>query len=325
MKQCPVCEKTFEDNMRFCQADGTPLVDMDEPVDPFKTMVASKEEILAAMPKDLAPEPSPMPEPSVPAVIENEVLEIPPVDPNKTQFVSEAELRAEMDARSVDDEQVIEMPPVSEPPPPKIIEQAKPELPVPEIGGAPPPSPLSAAPSGFGSDAADDPFQYTTPPIPSPFGGGSLEPLKEPKGEISSPKVSPPVAEPEPELNPFDKAPPAPIAQAEFNPPVIPESNMQNPQFTPPAVGGQSQTLAIVSLVIGILSLCCGYTFIVPIIAIVLGFVARGKANSDPANFTGGGLALGGIITGAVALLLGIVVIILNVVMGFGGAMLQNF
>jgi hypothetical protein len=79
MKQCPVCEKTFEDNMRFCQADGTALVDKVEPVDPYKTMVASKEEIAAAMPKPPASEAKPaVPEPAVPAPIENEVLEIPP-------------------------------------------------------------------------------------------------------------------------------------------------------------------------------------------------------------------------------------------------------
>ena len=28
MKQCPVCEKTFDDSLRFCQVDGTPLVDL---------------------------------------------------------------------------------------------------------------------------------------------------------------------------------------------------------------------------------------------------------------------------------------------------------
>ena len=27
MKKCPTCEKTFEDSYRFCQLDGTPLVD----------------------------------------------------------------------------------------------------------------------------------------------------------------------------------------------------------------------------------------------------------------------------------------------------------
>ena len=46
MKRCPTCDKTFDDNMRFCQADGTPLVD-DVPIDPYKTMVATPADIAA--------------------------------------------------------------------------------------------------------------------------------------------------------------------------------------------------------------------------------------------------------------------------------------
>ena len=42
MKKCPTCEKTFDDNLRFCQTDGTALVAADEKttVDPLKTMIA---------------------------------------------------------------------------------------------------------------------------------------------------------------------------------------------------------------------------------------------------------------------------------------------
>ena len=95
---------------------------------------------------------------------------------------------------------------------------------------------------------------------------------------------------------------------------------MQNPdfgqgaQFSPPpaAAGGQSQTLAIISLVVGVLSLCCGYLFLPGIAAIVLGFMARSKASSDPAAYGGGGLALAGIILGALSLILGVLVVFLN-------------
>ena len=54
MKKCPNCDKTFDDNLRFCQTDGTPLVEVAEntPVDPYKTMVASQEDIAAALPID---------------------------------------------------------------------------------------------------------------------------------------------------------------------------------------------------------------------------------------------------------------------------------
>ena len=56
MKRCPTCQKTFDDSMRFCQTDGTPLVDDAPPVDPYKTMVASKEEIFAAISSEPPPD-----------------------------------------------------------------------------------------------------------------------------------------------------------------------------------------------------------------------------------------------------------------------------
>lgn len=84
-------------------------------------------------------------------------------------------------------------------------------------------------------------------------------------------------------------------------------------QNAPISAGPQSknQTLAIISLVTGILSLfCCGW-FIPGIAAIVMGFMAKSKAGNDPANYGGSGLALGGIITGAVSLVLGVIVVAL--------------
>src|SRR5688572_13131984 len=331
MKQCPVCEKTFDDSLRFCQADGTPLVDKDEPVDPYKTMVARKEDIAAAIPKAPAEVKPAVPEPSIPAPLENEVLEIPPAaDPNKTQVVSEEELRAEM-AKRADDEKVIDVPPVASVASGSSEPSGSSTTPPPSPFGG---SPSSTPPSPFAAQEDDraeaGPANFpTTPPIPSPFNakpeGSTPEPSK-PKTP-SVPPLAPPAENKEPSLKPFEPASSAPIAQAEFNPPA--QSNMQNPQnfgqSAPPAAGGQSQTLAIISLIVGILSLCCGYTFIVPIIAIVLGFMARGKANNDPANYGGAGLALGGIITGAIALVLGVIVIIANLVLGIGGGMLQGY
>ena len=51
MKRCPTCDKTFDDSLRFCQTDGTPLVD-DAPLDPYKTIVARPGEIAAAIPSE---------------------------------------------------------------------------------------------------------------------------------------------------------------------------------------------------------------------------------------------------------------------------------
>ena len=65
MKTCPTCHNTFDDNLRFCQNDGTPLLD-ETPVDPNQTMIAGK-----------------------PA--EDDPLQIPDFDPMKTMVASSEE------------------------------------------------------------------------------------------------------------------------------------------------------------------------------------------------------------------------------------------
>ena len=311
MKRCPTCDKTFDDNLKFCQIDGTSLVE-DAPVDPYKTMVASKEEIAAAMYSMSKDEP---------AAPEESVLEIPSsIDANVTQVVSEAELRAEMEKISSADNQVIDVPPITEPEPPKFNE---PKLTAPSFGSpAPPTSPFSVGDQA--SKPADEPFTMTSPPIPSPFGEPkppSMEPSTPFEHEYSAPEEptppTPQFAEPEPAYNPFEHSAPMasePLAQAEWTAPAASDTNMQNPQNfgqNPSAAGGQNSTLAIVSLVTGILglTLCCG-TFIVPLVAVITGFMARGKANNDPANYGGAGLALGGLITGAIGVVGSILVLI---------------
>lgn len=314
MKRCPTCDKTFDDNMRFCQTDGTPLVEAAPPIDPYKTMVARPEDIAAAIPPLTPPESV---EPATP--VEEEVLEIPPVavDPKKTMYASEDEIRSAMAEVSLPDEPVIEVPPMAEPEPPQFI---APEVPASEPANFPPPSP-------FSDPEPETQYSQTTPPIPSPF--------DQPKPKFEAPEPEPPVfVQPEPSApEPFN--PPvadfgSPIVKADETPsPVAQESNwqdqqMQNPQFQNPAAAGPSQVLAIVSLVVGILSLLCCAWFLPGIIAIVLGFVARSKANSDPANYGGAGLALGGIITGALSLVIGVIVVILYVFMGVGASLMQN-
>lgn len=300
--------------MRFCQTDGTPLVEAAPPIDPYKTMVARPEDIAAAIPPLTPPESV---EPATP--VEEEVLEIPPVavDPKKTMYASEDEIRSAMAEVSLPDEPVIEVPPMAEPEPPQFI---APEVPASEPANFPPPSP-------FSDPEPETQYSQTTPPIPSPF--------DQPKPKFEAPEPEPPVfVQPEPSApEPFN--PPvadfgSPIVKADETPsPVAQESNwqdqqMQNPQFQNPAAAGPSQVLAIVSLVIGILSLLCCAWFLPGIIAIVLGFVARSKANSDPANYGGAGLALGGIITGALSLVIGVIVVILYVFMGVGASLMQN-
>jgi hypothetical protein len=340
MKRCPNCDKTFDDNLKFCQVDGTPLVeDAAETVDPFKTMVASKSDIAAAM-SSIDP-PAKADKPGEPPALDEQVLEIPePMDMGKTQVVSESELRAEMAKTDADNEPVIDIPPMEEA---KLPEPVAPKFNEPKIN-----------PPKFESESiSDDRFTKTTPPIPSPFADAKPTAMEAPTDEppsspFSAPEPPSPLsvggksqagvedepkfADPEPAISQFEpEAEPAaePLAQAQWSPPAAQESNMQNPQNfgqnqAPAAAAGPSSVLAIVSLVVGILSiLCCGW-FIPGIVAIVLGFMARSKANSDPANYGGAGLALGGIITGALSLVLGVIVIVLYVFFGVGAQLLQG-
>ena len=338
--------------MRFCQSDGTPLVEVAEEVDPYKTMVARPGEIAAAIPKQASDKPLEIiPEPiKAPPAEEEEVLQIPAVsDPMKTQFVSEAEIRKEMAASSGPDEPVMEIPPASATPaPPAFIEPDLNPVTVtpPSPFSQPDNPPVSSSPSGSSGSASmlpNSPGNMTTPPIPSPFGSSGSkasdvspmvpqfrEPEPEPVVEPapSTPFIPPVPSSPfEPQASsssPFDQQPVVQptastpqnqqMAQSDWTPPPAGGASYQQggsggaPQA---AGGGQSSTLAIISLVLGILSLCCGYIFVPGIVAIVLGFMARGKATSDPAHYGGAGLAMGGIICGFLSLILGVIGIVL--------------
>jgi hypothetical protein len=110
----------------------------------------------------------------------------------------------------------------------------------------------------------------------------------------------------EPAFNPFDQ--PAPIAQAEWAPPPAPDAGWQNQQigqntpFQPPAAGTGSvnQTLPIVSLIFGILSLCCYIGWITGPIALITGFLGLKNVNRDPASFGGKPLAIIGMVLGGI-------------------------
>ena len=68
-----------------------------------------------------------------------------------------------------------------------------------------------------------------------------------------------------------------------------------------------NQTLAIVSLVLGIISLCCYISPITGLAALITGYLAKKNIKADPATYGGDGLALAGMITGGVFFVLGII------------------
>jgi hypothetical protein len=298
MKRCPTCDKTFDDSLRFCQTDGTPLVE-DAPLDPYKTIVARPGEIAAAIPPE-----------SSQAKEEDEVLQIPDEsDLKKTMAMSEEDLRREMSEPGSIDEQVIDIPPLGS-------------------AHAPPPSPFSAP------EPPAESFEHTRPPIPSPF-GEKEPPAFEPPPTPDFKPYQPNAAVEEPPFNPFEAQAPGPMAAAEWTPPPVPDANWQNQQIgqntplQPPAPGTSlNQTLPIISLVLGILSLCCYVSPVTGIAALITGYLGMKNANNDPARYGGRTLAIVGMILGGLFFLVGAAYYIFIILMYAGiiaGSMMPNY
>jgi hypothetical protein len=323
MKRCPTCQKTFDDNLRFCQTDGTPLVDDAPPPDPYNTMVASREDIQAA----LSGQPGTGPEPAGIDAPEQEPLEIPSTPPQATPA---SEFETKIAGRDV-----IEIPPLSEPAAPEPPKFNEPAAPPPSFGNdSAPPSPFSAGTPPTPPPPAGNDFP-TTPPIPSPFSGipsapsssaskpdysepepeepTYFEPEPEPTPAFSEPPParSTPFSEPKPAASSFDQFQPQSAAstpvQQQWTPPPTPGgSAMSAPP--PPARAGQklNQTLPIVSLVFGILSICCWISPLTGLIALITGFLGMKNVNSSPSQYGGKTLALVGMILGGLFGLLGL-------------------
>ena len=406
MKKCPSCEKTYEDSMRFCQIDGTPLVDDAPPVDPFKTMVArpiSTSEPtpepptpVALDPISVAPsafEPAPPankvmdeeplappafdpqpsapiavePEPPAPAAVEpepevvpaainepEEVLDLPAADPLKTMYVSEDEMRKALGAVNDPEEPEMEIP---SPEPPKFIENEMPSPPdptpmVPEFEKTKPPIPSPfgdqspgvkiTAPS-TAPDEEPETVMQNFPPA-SPFSTPPVEPMPEPEPEpqFSAPPAEPAFAEPEPfqpaAASPFQDQS-SPMQQdnspAAWTPPPAPDANWQNQEigsntpFQPPPAGGSvNQTLPIVALVLGIISICCYVSPVTGLGALITGWMGLKNIKNDPANYGGRGLALGGMIVGGIFFLIGVAYWVFIVLIYAGilaGSMMPRF
>lgn len=400
MKKCPTCDKEFPDSMRFCQTDGTVLIDDAPPEDQYKTTLGRQEDIA---PLDLF---ATMVNTSFKKEDADDLLQLPDEkfqtpsadsDPLKTMVASENEIRREMDKMKAEESSPVEMPPKDAaksgtgdspfaPPAPPVFNE--PQITPPNFNDAPisgqktavvqnpfsePPkkeevksSPFDSKPASPFDPKPNDAFNSSpysnsgnTGPIPSPFD------ISMPPGYQQPSSPLPQYKEPEP-LKPLPtyQEPPAASSHNPFNdqidnqpsagqgavmnpndynnqnqawnPPPAPDSNWQNQpigQDTPfqsPVAGQQSQTLAIASLICGIISLLaivgsiiplvgiiCGLaSFALAIAAIVTGFLARSRAAQNPAQYGGSGLALGGIITGGLTLAGMIIMIILGLALG---------
>ena len=317
MKKCPTCNKTFEDSMRFCQTDGTPLVDDEPAFDPYATIMAKPGDMVPppaeepAAPESpapsppaeeivleplTAPEPAPEP-PAEPIAVPDDVLDLPP-DPLKTMYVSEAEMQA---AFGTSDEPK----PADQSPQPEQPIFSVPDVPAPSYGeAAPPPSPFSTA----------EPERAPEPPA-SPFEPAA--PLYEEAPTMIHSQAD----------SPFDPPPTAPVEQ--WTPPPAPDASWQNKEigsntpFEPPpaGAGGPSQGLAVGSLVCGILSCLCCISVLTGPAAIIMGFIAKKNADQNPMQYTGRGLAIGGIISGIIGFIVGVTLIVLQLFFGILGSL----
>lgn len=256
MKKCPTCGNTFDDSMKFCQTDGTPLVGA-------AGMAGGGD-----LPND--------------------------ADSTKTKIMSAEEMEKELGWGAM-----------------------KGEVP----SDAAPPSPFgSSAPSWMDSpDKGLDDFSST----PSPFDEAKLSNYRSPASAFQEPE--PMFDKPQESFNqsPFGNPSQAPFGnQTEWTPPPAPVAEWQNQNFgsntpfQPPISGqGEDRTLAIVSLVCGILSLtCCGP--VTGIAALITGFMAKNNVESNPQQYGGRGMALAGMIMGGISLVLTVLYFIFAIIGG---------
>jgi hypothetical protein len=277
-----------------------------------------------------------------------------PADAMKTMLVSQDEFNQELNAGKTESAPpALDLPPASAPSAP-LIEPEVPRS-VGDVSSksslntaeeSAPPSPFDSKPfqndfsgqSPYGNTdnlPIPSPFQdsmppgsFQPPPTGSPF-NEPIAPMKESEPQFrdapDSSTVQSPFGGQAPSSMPFGNAADQfnqPLVQAEWTPPPAPVAGWQdqglgaNTPFQPPVTGGQDQTLAIVSLVCGVLSIvCCGAIAGIP--AIITGYMAKNNVDSNPSQYTGRGMAIAGMILGGVSLLFTALYLIYVVAVGF--------
>ncbi|MCS6875197.1 MAG: DUF4190 domain-containing protein [Pyrinomonadaceae bacterium] len=186
---------------------------------------------------------------------------------------------------------------IEEEPPKTIIEPSvEPKFPY------EPPSPFASKPPEIKPSFTEEQHLPKTQVFdqPNTFFESSQQPLREPLYEAPKPK----------EFTPKQSwTPPPPPSPSWHKQPIG-----SGTPFRPPA-GETNQTLAITSLILGILGLlCCGLLTGIP--AMIIGFMAKSRAESQPLLYGGRGMAIAGIILGALSTILGLIGLI-YVLLGF--------
>ncbi|HEV2883311.1 MAG TPA: DUF4190 domain-containing protein [Pyrinomonadaceae bacterium] len=92
---------------------------------------------------------------------------------------------------------------------------------------------------------------------------------------------------------------------------------MAQPWQPPPPIGGggQNKNLGLLSMILGIVTMtigwCCYFGVLTGPIAIILGFIALSQIKKEPNKYGGRGMALAGIITGALYFVFLILIILI--------------
>ena len=86
-------------------------------------------------------------------------------------------------------------------------------------------------------------------------------------------------------------------------------------QAPPSIIHGQNQTLPTVSLIFGILGLlifCCGGGIPFGLVAVITGYLGFSNANSNPLQYGGKGLAIAGMVIGAIGFFISLIFLIIG-------------
>ncbi len=295
MKRCPTCDKTFDDSMKFCQTDGTPLLSADETEseDMMKTIVSRQNEV-SSPPFDSLK--TTVGEPI--SVEEDENWKELPNDDDsvKTQIFSKEEIEKELGAGETKSESAQDVSP---------------------------PSPFGSSTRSWmdSQNKTSDDFSSPSSPFDETESSdyrSSSSPFQEPEPIFNQPQESfnqSPFGSQAESYNP-------PMQQSEWTPPPAPISEWQNQNigantpFQSPVSGqGEDKTLAIVSLVCGILSLtCCGA--VTGIAALITGYMAKNNVEGNPEQYGGRGMALAGMIMGGISIVLTVLWLVFVVIGG---------
>lgn len=269
MKRCPICQNTFDDSLRFCQLDGTLLVDdagtIDSsglPLDPLKTMVGG-----APIRDD-----------------EDDLLQLGDDDATKT-------LSSPYDS---------------------------------PFGQTP--FDASAPSSDSFSQTGSSPFSNESSGLP-PFGSPQSTPFDTPNYQSPSTPFSEPPSFNQGQFDAAQNTYGQPLQQS-WTPPPAPVAGWQsqnvgaNTPFAPPMVGmNQDQTLPIISLVCGIISLmCCWIGFLLGPAALITGYLGKKNADDNPNRYGGSGMAMAGMITGGIGTLISVGYFLLVIIGAVNGS-----